>query len=137
MFASAHRPVGGGALDKEWQPGAVRKLFDKEIDNHHEEALLAAQLAAWQLRSLIGGLEGDVLADLKAAMVTWLLQVMQVTCPSMTAFQLSNFSIRETDFPKHAQFNIALFLFWRSSPVWALILWMIKDVRGTGIRSEV
>ncbi|BDA45482.1 probable thyroid adenoma-associated protein homolog [Coccomyxa sp. Obi] len=72
-----YRPVGGGALDKEWQPGAVRKLFDKEIDNHHEEALLAAQLASWQLRSLIGRLKGDALADLKAALVAWLLQVMQ------------------------------------------------------------
>lgn len=36
-----------------WQPGSVRKLFDKELDNHHEEALLLAQLAAQQLRSVL------------------------------------------------------------------------------------
>lgn len=35
---------------KSWQPGLVRKLFDKELDNHHEEALLLAQLAAQQLQ---------------------------------------------------------------------------------------
>lgn len=68
-------------MDKEWQPGAVRKLFDKEIDNHHEEALLAAQLAAWQLRSLICRLKGGALADLKGVLVAWLLQVIQVTLP--------------------------------------------------------
>lgn len=66
-------------MDREWQPGAVRKLFDKEIDNHHEEPLLAAQLAAWQLRSLCASLQGPALAALKAALVAWLPEVMQVT----------------------------------------------------------
>lgn len=72
------RPEGRGALEREWQPGAVRKLFDKEIDNHHEELLLAAQLASWQLRSLCSSLQGPALAAFSAALTAWLLQVLQV-----------------------------------------------------------
>ena len=36
----------------QWQADSVRKLFDKELDNHHEEKLLLAQVTT----GLISGL---------------------------------------------------------------------------------
>lgn len=55
-FTAESDAASGAALcsssagdSQQWQPGLVRKLFDKELDNHHEEALLLAQLAAQQL----------------------------------------------------------------------------------------
>jgi len=39
-------------LDSSWQPGAVQKLFEKELDNNHEEMLFIAQLASQQLTAL-------------------------------------------------------------------------------------
>ena len=47
-----HRP-GSCQLDATWQPGAISRLFEKELDNHHEEKLLVAQLAAEQLAGLL------------------------------------------------------------------------------------
>lgn len=71
----------------------MRKLFDKEIDNHHEEALLAAQLSAWQLRTLLCSLQGAALAQLKSAVAAWLLQVMQACAPLSQALQFSSWAV--------------------------------------------
>lgn len=75
------RPERSSALDRRWQPGAVRKLFDKEIDNHHEEELLLAQLAAWQLGGLLHVLPSPVQANLKSATDAWASIVVQVLVP--------------------------------------------------------
>ena len=61
---------------KPWQPALVRKLFDKELDNHHEEALLLAQLAAQQLRK---ALQCDS-CTLHHALVAWAERTAQVSC---------------------------------------------------------
>lgn len=45
----------------QWQPGLVQKLFDKERDNHHEEALLLAQLAAQQLQTALQAQDGPTI----------------------------------------------------------------------------
>lgn len=43
---SRSQPVQGGAAGgrHDWQAESVSKLFDKELDNHHEEKLLLAQV---------------------------------------------------------------------------------------------
>ena len=48
-----YEPTSNQLLDSSWQPGAVHKLFEKELDNHHEERLLIAQLASQQLAQLL------------------------------------------------------------------------------------
>ena len=48
-----YTPTSSQLLDSSWQPGAVHKLFEKELDNHHEETLLIAQLASQQLPQLL------------------------------------------------------------------------------------
>lgn len=48
-----YAPTSNQYLDSSWQPGAVHKLFEKELDNHHEEMLLIAQLASQQLPQLL------------------------------------------------------------------------------------
>ena len=60
----------------QWAPGLVRKLFDKEPDNQHEEALLVAQLAASQLRH---ALQTCSLVSLESSVVAWADAAMQVT----------------------------------------------------------
>ena len=42
LASCASSSAAGGR--REWQPDSVRKLFDKELDNHHEEKLLLAQV---------------------------------------------------------------------------------------------
>jgi hypothetical protein len=83
LWRSVFRPMGSTALDKRWEPGTVRKLFDKEVDNHHEEALLLAQLAAWQLSRLLQQALGPAAAALKASVSDWYSQVLQVSALSM------------------------------------------------------
>lgn len=56
----------------------MRKLFDKEIDNHHEEELLLAQLAAWQLGLLPTTLPIAARRALQSAIVTWSSTILQV-----------------------------------------------------------
>ncbi|KAL0046958.1 hypothetical protein WJX82_002976, partial [Trebouxia sp. C0006] len=50
------------------EPGLVRRLFDKELDNQHEEALLLAQLVAYQLRL---ALQSDADLDFVHRVVVW------------------------------------------------------------------
>ncbi|DBA77762.1 TPA: hypothetical protein ACH3X2_008451 [Trebouxia sp. C0005] len=57
-------PAKGCQLD----PGLVRRLFDKELDNQHEEPLLLAQLVAHQLRL---ALQTDADHDLTQRVVVW------------------------------------------------------------------
>ena len=57
------------------QPGLVQKLFDKELDNHHEEALLLAQLAAAQLRQT---LQAGSESSLEQRVVTWADAALEV-----------------------------------------------------------
>ena len=54
-----------------------QRLFDKELDNQHEEPLLLAQLAAAQLRSLLLA-EGGVDAAGLEAIVKWASQLARV-----------------------------------------------------------
>jgi hypothetical protein len=65
-------------MGPEWQPGVVRRLFDKELDNNHEEPLLFAQLAAQQLRCIAGRARGAARAALAAAVLPWLAATLQV-----------------------------------------------------------
>lgn len=65
-------------MDARWAPGVVRRLFDKELDNNHEEPILAAQLAAQQLRALARRLTGGPLAALRDAMLPWVTATLQV-----------------------------------------------------------
>ena len=75
----------GGGVDEQWAPGVVRRLFDRELDNNHEEPLLAAQLAARQLRVLTERLTGPAQAALRAAMLPWLAATLQVSaCCSLS-----------------------------------------------------
>ena len=58
------------------EPGLVRRLFDKELDNQHEEALLVAQLVAHQLRL---ALRADADHDLTQRVVVWANAAEQVS----------------------------------------------------------
>ena len=65
---------GAAAGSHQWQPETVRRLFDKELDNNHEEALLLAQLAAAELRAAAGS-AGQVL---RQQSTEWALRTSQV-----------------------------------------------------------
>jgi len=58
------------------EPGLVRRLFDKELDNQHEEALLLAQLVAHQLRL---ALQRDTDHDFVQRVVVWANAAEQVS----------------------------------------------------------
>ncbi len=58
------------------EPGLVRRLFDKELDNQHEEALLLAQLAANQLRL---ALQSDTDHDFAQRVIVWANAAEQVS----------------------------------------------------------
>lgn len=64
------------AIGSQWGPGLVRKLFDKELDNNHEEALLLAQLAAHQLTQALQTNPSSHLAD---RVVVWAEAAVQVS----------------------------------------------------------
>ena len=65
-------PAKGCQLD----PGLVRRLFDKELDNQHEEALLLAQLVAYQLRL---ALQSDADLGFVHRVVVWANAAEQVS----------------------------------------------------------
>ena len=67
---------GSLAIGSQWGPGLVRKLFDKEVDNNHEEALLLAQLAAHQLTQ---ALQNHPSSDLADRVVVWAEAAVQVS----------------------------------------------------------
>lgn len=75
---TAGSPGSGQGVDRGWRPGAVRRLFDKELDNNHEEPLLVAQLAAQQLRRLFATLPAPATAALRAAVLPWLMATLEV-----------------------------------------------------------
>lgn len=68
-----HSPSDGS---HQRQSEAVRRLFDKELDNHHEEKLLLAQLAARELRRSVSGDNRDALVEQSVAWAQGSLQVM-------------------------------------------------------------
>ena len=71
---------GSCQLDESWQPGAISRLFEKELDNHHEEKLLVAQLAAQQLAHLLQMHQGSPATE-QVTMETreWVLSCLQVS----------------------------------------------------------
>lgn len=50
------------------EPGFVRRLFDKELDNQHEEGLLLSQLAACQLKQAV---RRDMTTDFAQRVAAW------------------------------------------------------------------
>ncbi len=58
------------------EPGLVRRLFDKELDNQHEEALLLAQLVAHQLRL---ALHSNTDNHLVQRVIVWAIAAEQVS----------------------------------------------------------
>ncbi len=71
---SSHRSAT--VKESQWDPSIVRKLFDKEADNNHEEPLLMSQLAAQELRQAWQGAASDESAP---ALVAWVQAVAQVS----------------------------------------------------------
>jgi len=67
------------------EPGLVRRLFDKELDNQHEEALLLAQLVAHQLRL---ALRRNTDHDLTQRVVVWANAAEQVSKQVETLWSL-------------------------------------------------
>ncbi len=67
------------------EPGLVRRLFDKELDNQHEEALLLAQLVAHQLRL---ALQSDTDHDFVQRVVVWAYAAEQVSKQVETLWSL-------------------------------------------------
>ncbi len=71
------QPDGGmPAKGCQLEPGLVRRLFDKELDNQHEEALLLAQLVANQLRL---ALQSNADHDLAQRVIVWANAAEQVS----------------------------------------------------------
>ena len=75
-----YKPTSNQLLDSSWQPGAVHKLFEKELDNHHEERLLIAQLASQQLVQLLQGPGAGPLSSQQGAdLKQWVLGCLKVS----------------------------------------------------------
>ncbi len=73
---------GSCQLDDSWQPGAISRLFEKELDNHHEEKLLVAQLAAQQLAHLLQRQQGSSAREQNPVEAReWVLGCLQVSAP--------------------------------------------------------
>ena len=71
---------GSSQLDGSWQPGAIQKLFEKELDNHHEEALLMAQLAGQSLAEVWQKQHGSLPAGRPSDSTRhWVMQCLQVS----------------------------------------------------------
>ncbi len=73
------------------EPGLVRRLFDKELDNQHEEALLLAQLVAYQLRL---ALQSDADLDFVHRVVVWANAAEQVSKQVEILWSLKLLSMR-------------------------------------------
>ena len=75
-----YKPMSNQLLDSSWQPGAVHKLFEKELDNHHEERLLIAQLASQQLTLLLQQPEAEPLSSQHGeGLKQWVLGCLKVS----------------------------------------------------------
>ena len=78
------RPGDGGTntqlveLVSHWKAGHVRRLFDVELDNQHEEPLLLAQMAAQQLLQI--GQPALLQAAGLQRIRSWATAVCQVVC---------------------------------------------------------
>ena len=71
---------GSSQLDGSWQPGAIQKLFQKELDNHHEEALLMAQLAGQSLAKVWQKQHGSLPAGRSSDSTRhWVMLCLQVS----------------------------------------------------------
>ena len=76
----AVRRPGSSQLDGSWQPGAIQKLFEKELDNRHEEALLMAQLAGQSLAEVWQKQHGSLPAGRPTDSTKhWVMQCLQVS----------------------------------------------------------
>lgn len=71
------------------EPGFVRRLFDKELDNQHEEGLLLSQLAACQLKQAV---RRDMTTDFAQRVAAWAAAAAEVglflTCISCCTLEL-------------------------------------------------
>ena len=92
-------PAKGCQLD----PGLVRRLFDKELDNQHEEPLLLAQLVAHQLRL---ALQTDADHDLTQRVVVWANAAEQVSTQVEPLWPLKLPTMRSSPLSKHLLLNL-------------------------------
>ncbi|KAK9830510.1 hypothetical protein WJX72_012147 [[Myrmecia] bisecta] len=84
--ASAAASSALGLL-RHWQPGSVRKLFDRELDNHHEEQLLLAQLAAGRLRALLMAASAPGLRPAVQGWADRVAQEVEMACQALQRLQ--------------------------------------------------